>query len=83
MKINAITFDNGEMPSSVTVTLTMGEVAWIAGRAGAEVPTSNVSHEIYSALVRTVVHPYWEDGVEELAAQEVVHWAPIQKFTSP
>ena len=83
MKINAIIYGDGVMPSSVEVTLTMGEVAWIAGRAGVELPSSAVSEGIYSALTGTVIHPYWEDGVEELAAQEVVHWAPIQKFTSP
>lgn len=64
MKIKGIHLDAEEMPQEIEVIMTIDEAAAIAQWTGKLTPSTQVTSEIYSALVGGVFNRYWEDGLE-------------------
>lgn len=83
MKIQAITFDEQDMPETITAVLTLPEAAALARLTGqltqADIDKKglsglpSVTTSVYSALVGTVINPYFENGTPEAIAYAEEH----------
>lgn len=71
MKIKSIKLDDDEMPSNITVSLSIEEAVWIAKVSGKQRGESP-HNEIYNALTGSVFNPFWDDGIDEAYRQHPV-----------
>jgi hypothetical protein len=72
--VREIVFDGQEVPESVTVTMSLPELAFLTALLGKQSGSSAnevmhggdaITSPIWACLT-TVVNSYWEDGIDEL-----------------
>lgn len=75
MQIKTIEFDDAEVPQTITVTMSLGEAAFLARFAGDISPIDEakqfgtdgyVHASIYDALVGGLFNRFWDDGVNDV-----------------
>lgn len=75
MKVTSINLDDDEVPTEISVTMTLDEVVviaqWTGGLSGTTSPAPLVTAGIYDTLIGTVVNRFWEGGMNDLKAMTV------------